>query len=139
MCQPVRSWPLKRGVNPSGTYGFGGSIGCGGAGGCGAAAGACWGAVPAIDPVRSVTAASESVSVLSMAHLKKVDRSTLNCSHNQRAMTPSYVSGPSTVPLLGETIGACVDRIGSAFPERDALVSCHQNIRLTYRELAREV
>ncbi len=51
----------------------------------------------------------------------------------------SYVSGPSQVPLLGETIGRCLDRITSAYPERDALVSCHQRLRLTYRQLRIEV
>jgi fatty-acyl-CoA synthase len=50
----------------------------------------------------------------------------------------SYVSGPSQVPLLGETIGACLDRIATALPDRDALISCHQNIRLSYHELRGE-
>ena len=45
----------------------------------------------------------------------------------------SYVSGPSEVPLLGETVGRCLDRIASAYPDRDALVSCHQELRYTYR------
>jgi fatty-acyl-CoA synthase len=54
-------------------------------------------------------------------------------------MAQSYASGPSTVPLLGETIGACFDRIVLAFPERDALMSCHQQARLTYGELAVQV
>ncbi len=50
----------------------------------------------------------------------------------------SYVSGPSGVPLLGETIGACLDRIAARFPTSDALVSCHQGLRYTYRELRTE-
>jgi fatty-acyl-CoA synthase len=54
-------------------------------------------------------------------------------------MTRSYVSGPSEMPLLGETIGACLDRVASAFPAREALVSCHQQQRFTYRELRVEV
>ena len=48
---------------------------------------------------------------------------------------PSYASGPSVVPLIGETIGACVDRIAEAHPEREAVVSVHQDIRLTYAQL----
>jgi fatty-acyl-CoA synthase len=51
----------------------------------------------------------------------------------------SYVHGPSETPLLGETIGACLDRITATFGDNDALISCHQNIRYTYRELLREV
>ncbi len=49
----------------------------------------------------------------------------------------SYVSGVGTQPLLGETIGACFDRIVDRFGEREALVVRHQNIRWTYRELQR--
>jgi fatty-acyl-CoA synthase len=53
-------------------------------------------------------------------------------------MAASYVSGPSDVPLLGETLGECLDRITAAFGDREALVSCHQNVRYTYRELHAE-
>ncbi|HSN92262.1 MAG TPA: AMP-binding protein [Anaeromyxobacteraceae bacterium] len=48
---------------------------------------------------------------------------------------PSYVSGPSTSPLLGETVGENLRRTVERFPDREALVSCHQGIRLTYRQL----
>src|SRR5512134_2433786 len=51
----------------------------------------------------------------------------------------SYVSGPSNVPLLGETIGQCLDRIAATFGDRDALVSCHQQVRYSYHELHTEV
>jgi fatty-acyl-CoA synthase len=54
-------------------------------------------------------------------------------------VTPSYAHGASEKPLLGETIGACLDRIAGRFGERDALISCHQRIRFTYGELHREV
>ena len=47
----------------------------------------------------------------------------------------SYVHGASPVPLIGETIGAHFDGIARRFPDRDALVSRHQGIRLTYDEL----
>ena len=53
-------------------------------------------------------------------------------------MLPSYVNGPSTVPLLGETIGQCLDRIAATHPEREALVSVHQGLRFTYRQLHAE-
>jgi fatty-acyl-CoA synthase len=54
-------------------------------------------------------------------------------------MQLSYVSGTSSRPLLGETIGACLDRIAAAHPDAEALVSCHQSLRYTYAELRTEV
>ncbi|NCC34884.1 MAG: AMP-binding protein, partial [Chloroflexia bacterium] len=51
----------------------------------------------------------------------------------------SYVSGTSTQPLLGETIGACFDRIAARFPANEALVCCAQGLRYTYAELKTEV
>ncbi|WP_206785234.1 AMP-binding protein [Amycolatopsis sp. MtRt-6] len=52
---------------------------------------------------------------------------------------PSYASGVSEVPLLGDTIGDNFDRTVAAFPERDALVDRAAGRRWTYRELAAEV
>jgi fatty-acyl-CoA synthase len=49
---------------------------------------------------------------------------------------PSYVSGGSTTPLLGLTIGDCFDAAAQAHPDRLALVVRSQGIRWTYRELA---
>ena len=47
----------------------------------------------------------------------------------------SYAHGSSTTALLGETIGACLNRTAAECGDRDALISCHQNITYTYREL----
>jgi fatty-acyl-CoA synthase len=47
---------------------------------------------------------------------------------------PSYVHGASPVPLLGETIGENLDRVVARVPDRDALVSVHQGIRLSYAQ-----
>jgi fatty-acyl-CoA synthase len=54
-------------------------------------------------------------------------------------MTASYANGPSTTPLLGETIGANLDRTVAAHGDREALVVPHQDVRWTYRELAERV
>ena len=54
-------------------------------------------------------------------------------------MIASYVHGCSTTPLLGETIGTCLDRICEHFSDRDALISRHQGLRYTYRQLKLEV
>ena len=52
---------------------------------------------------------------------------------------PSYVSGISDVPLLGDTIGDNFDRTVASFGERDALVDRAAGLRYSYRELAAEV
>jgi fatty-acyl-CoA synthase len=50
-------------------------------------------------------------------------------------LTRSYVHGASTLPLIGETIGAHLDGTASRFADRPALVVRHQVIRWSYREL----
>jgi fatty-acyl-CoA synthase len=52
---------------------------------------------------------------------------------------PSYGSGTSTVPLLGDTIGVNFDRTVAAHGDRQAMVDCAVDRRWTYRELADEV
>ena len=47
----------------------------------------------------------------------------------------SYVSGTSTKPLLGMTIGDAFDQTVARFPEREALVSRHQQLRYTWAKL----
>jgi fatty-acyl-CoA synthase len=51
---------------------------------------------------------------------------------------PSYVSGPSAIPLLGETIGENLRRTVQRFPDREALVVVHQGYRATYRQFWEE-
>ena len=51
----------------------------------------------------------------------------------------SYVSGATDVPLIETTIGTCFDQIVARWPEREALVVCHQNVRWSYREFAEKV
>src|SRR5262245_16683158 len=51
----------------------------------------------------------------------------------------SYASGTSDVPLLGLTIGDIFDRTASRYADNEALVSRHQNLRYTYRQLRHEV
>src|SRR5207248_8661563 len=41
----------------------------------------------------------------------------------------------STIPLLGETIGANFEAASGRFPDNEALVSRHQDLRYTYAEL----
>jgi fatty-acyl-CoA synthase len=50
-------------------------------------------------------------------------------------MALSYAHGAHDVPLLGETIGACLEATAARHPDQEALVSCHQGLRYTYAEL----
>mgnify|MGYP003138478286 CR=1 FL=1 len=52
---------------------------------------------------------------------------------------PSYTSGTSEKPLIGMTIGDMFDRTAERFPDNDALIALHQNIRWTYREFQQKV
>lgn len=47
----------------------------------------------------------------------------------------SYSCGVSSEPLLGATIGQLLEQRASAHPEREAFVSVHQNVRLTFDQL----
>ena len=47
----------------------------------------------------------------------------------------SYVHGAHPLPLIGDTIGAHLDRIAARFPDRDALVVPHQNVRWRWHQL----
>jgi len=64
---------------------------------------------------------------------------TNNTSTQQPVYKWSYTSGTSTTPLLGLTIGDLFDQTAAAYPDQPALISRHQKIRLTYRELQAQV
>jgi fatty-acyl-CoA synthase len=51
----------------------------------------------------------------------------------------SYASGPSSLPLLGETIGENLRRTVARHGDSDALVVPHQDYRATYRQVWDEV
>jgi len=55
------------------------------------------------------------------------------------ALTRSYVHGASDSPLFGDTIGEHFDAVAGRWPDRQALVVRHQNIRWTYGELKERV
>ncbi|WP_299956064.1 AMP-binding protein [uncultured Modestobacter sp.] len=52
---------------------------------------------------------------------------------------PSYSSGTSTVPLLGDTIGDDLDRTAARVGDHEALVECASGRRWTYPELVADV
>ena len=51
----------------------------------------------------------------------------------------SYATGTSAVPLIGKTIGEMFDEIAARYPDTEAVVSVHEGIRWTYRELHERV
>ncbi len=52
---------------------------------------------------------------------------------------PSYASGISSVPLLGDTIGDNFDRTAARYPDGDALVEVQTGRRWTYAQLRAEI
>ncbi len=51
----------------------------------------------------------------------------------------SYASGVGDIPLLGRPIGEVLDASARSYPQQDALVVRHQNLRYTYRQFLEEV
>ena len=51
----------------------------------------------------------------------------------------SYASGAGGLPLWGCTIGMALDSAASLYANQPALISCHQQIRYTYREFLSQV
>ncbi|XP_012864233.1 PREDICTED: acyl-CoA synthetase family member 2, mitochondrial [Dipodomys ordii] len=51
----------------------------------------------------------------------------------------SYVQGSTNFHLIDRTVGGCLDATAQKFPDREALVIVHEDIRLTYAQLKEEV
>jgi len=51
----------------------------------------------------------------------------------------SYAYGTSSQPLLGMTIGEKLDQACQQYANQDAVVSVHQNVRLSYKQLQAQV
>ena len=56
-----------------------------------------------------------------------------------RKLTQSYTHGASSVPLIGQTIGAYFDAAAARWGDRDALIVRHQNLRWTFAQLQEKV
>ncbi len=54
-------------------------------------------------------------------------------------LTESYVKGRDEPPLIEDTIGRRFDLAAERWGEREALVSAHQGVRWTYKELKEKV
>jgi fatty-acyl-CoA synthase len=75
----------------------------------------------------------------SMDDQSTTDAAATTANEHRAAPAISYVSGASESPLLGITIGDLFDATVARFPDREALVSRHQNLRYTWSELQDEV
>ena len=51
----------------------------------------------------------------------------------------SYVQGHTSQLLVNSTVGECLDATAQRFPNREALVIVHENIRLNFAQLKEEV
>ncbi|XP_041520513.1 medium-chain acyl-CoA ligase ACSF2, mitochondrial [Microtus oregoni] len=51
----------------------------------------------------------------------------------------SYVQGHTSSHLVNSTVGECLDATAQRFPDREALVILHENIRLNFAQLKEEV
>jgi len=56
-----------------------------------------------------------------------------------KKLSQSYICGDADGQLIYSTIGNYFDEIADKFPDNDALVVCHQNIRWSYREYKERV
>ena len=56
-----------------------------------------------------------------------------------KTLDQSYYCGASTTQIIYETIGVYFDRICGQYPDKDALIVRHQDVRWTYRELQQKV
>src|SRR4051812_1628600 len=52
---------------------------------------------------------------------------------------PSYASGVSETPLIGQTIGDNLEDTVARIPDAEALASRHQDLRFTWRELNEQI
>ncbi|XP_049789382.1 medium-chain acyl-CoA ligase ACSF2, mitochondrial-like isoform X1 [Schistocerca nitens] len=70
---------------------------------------------------------------------RKIYHALAVCYRQLSAPPPSYWHQPSADPLLAVTVGQLVDSAADRFGPREALVSCHQGVRLTFSEVKRRV
>ena len=71
--------------------------------------------------------------------MKAMEETATPASTTQDERRWSYTSGTSDTPLLGLTIGDMFDETVAKYPSNPALISCQQQIRLTYRDLQTQV
>ena len=71
--------------------------------------------------------------------MKTMEENTAHSSTKHDELRWSYTSATSDTPLLGLTIGDMFDLTVEKYPDHPALISRHQNVRISYRELQAQV
>ncbi|PNK60177.1 AMP-binding protein [Psychrobacter sp. FDAARGOS_221] len=61
-----------------------------------------------------------------------------NAASRNAPLTLSHDIGPTESPLIEDTIGDYFDQVANRYPNKEALVSRHQNIRLSYQQLQQQ-
>ncbi|PNK61091.1 AMP-binding protein [Psychrobacter sp. FDAARGOS_221] len=84
-----------------------------------------------------VNATSQSKSA-SAEDISQVPSVSMGAQSANAPLKLSHDYGPQTA-LIESTIGDFFDSVVEKYPDREALVVCHQNIRWTYRELQQKV
>lgn len=51
----------------------------------------------------------------------------------------SYIQGHTSSHLVNTTVGECLEATAQRFPNREALVILHENVRLSFAQLKEEV
>ncbi|KAL1778570.1 Acyl-synthetase family member 2, mitochondrial [Sigmodon hispidus] len=63
----------------------------------------------------------------------------VNCTNPLPIGGLSYVQGHTSSHLVNTTVGECLDTTAQRFPNREALVVLHENVRLNFAQLKEEV
>lgn len=63
----------------------------------------------------------------------------VNCTNPLPIGGLSYIQGHTDSHLVNTTVGECLDATAQRFPDREALVILHENIRLNFAQLKEEV
>ncbi|GAB1296683.1 Medium-chain acyl-CoA ligase ACSF2, mitochondrial [Apodemus speciosus] len=63
----------------------------------------------------------------------------VNCTNPLPIGGLSYIQGHTDSHLVNTTVGECLDATAQRFPDREALVVLHENIRLNFAQLKEEV
>ncbi|SUD89888.1 Long-chain-fatty-acid--CoA ligase [Psychrobacter phenylpyruvicus] len=93
------------------------------------------GSVNASSNTPNVAPVSKKTPSIDLSSLKGV---SMGAKSANAPLTMSQDRGPET-PLIEATIGDFFDAMVEQYPDREALVVCHQNIRWTYRQLQQKV
>lgn len=84
----------------------------------------------------SLCSSSSNCRLFSVStHVKRLSDSSATVKQQES----SYVHGASSTPLLGVTIGQRIEWAANRVPDREAIVFCKRNVRLTFAQYLQQV